>query len=304
MKIVVTLGVCVRNGERMIGRVIESIMKQDFPHEKMQILIVDDGSTDRTLQLLSDWVSKIDIKTKIFSKKWQGLGPSRNLILKNAEGQYIIWVDADEILPESYVRKQVEFMVKNPKVGITAGLVKLVCKNLVLNLELMPTIIDHLNYNKPKNFIWKTGKLPGTGGAIFRVEALKQVNGFDERISGVGEDQDVAYRIKNAGWLIFLNQEPFYELHGGMSTFQDLWKKYFWYGYGAYKIYKQNRILFSLPRMSPVAGILTGFFYSIEAYKRMHSEAVFLLPIHYSFKLTAWMFGFIKAQIEAYMGQF
>ncbi|MEM2143741.1 MAG: glycosyltransferase [Candidatus Jordarchaeaceae archaeon] len=301
MKFVVTIGICVRNGEQTIANAIESIVKQDFPHDKMQLIIVDDGSTDRTPQILFDYASKIDIKTKIFQTNWQGLGPSRNLIIKNAEGQYIIWVDADEILPESYVRKQVEFMSKNPKVGISVGLVKLVSKNYVLNLELIPAIITHLNYNKPKNLIWKTAKLPGTGGAIFRVDALKQVNGFDERISGVGEDQDVAQRIKNAGWLILLNQEPFFELHGGMSTFQDLWKKYFWYGYGAYNIYKLKKPLYSFIRMSPLAGILTGFLYSIAAYKLMHSKTVFLLPIHYSFKLTAWMFGFIKAQIEAYL---
>ena len=299
MKPIVTIGICVRNSEKTIGNAIKSVMKQDFPHDKIQLVIVDDGSEDRTPQILSDYASKIDVATKIFQTKWQGLGAARNFILKNAEGDYIIWLDADEILTESYVRKQIEFMSKNPKVGITVGFVKTVPKNLVLNLELIPGIISHINYGKPKSFIWRTERMPGTGGTTYRVEALKQVDGFDERLKGVGEDQEVAKRVTAAGWQIQLNNAYFYELHGGMATFKDLWRKYLWYGYGGQKIYQQNRTLFSFPRMSPLAGLLAGVVYSLAAYRLLRDKKVFLLPVHYGFKMTAWMLGFIKGQIEA-----
>lgn len=300
MKPIVTIGMCLRNCENMLRDAIDSIVKQDFPHEQMQIIFVDDGSEDRTPQIISDYVSRMDIKAKVFQTKWQGLGPARNLIVNNADGDYIIWVDADEILTESYVRKQVEFMEKNPKVAITTGVVKLVPRNLVLNLELIPGIINHANYGNPKGLIWKTERMPGTGGTTFRIKALKQVNGFDGKLTGVGEDQDVAYSIREAGWLIRMNDAPFYEFHGRMSTFQDLWKKYLWYGKGAQKIYRKNRGMFSFPRMSPLAGFITGVFYSLTAYKLLHQKKVFLLPLHYGLKMTAWMLGFIQGQIDVY----
>lgn len=299
MKPLITIGVCVRDSEKTIRSAIESVMKQDFPHDKIQIIIVDDGSKDHTPQILFDCATKIDIKTKIFQTKWRGLGSARNLILKNAEGDYIIWLDADEILTKSYVRKQVEFMSENPEVGITTGIIKTVPKNLILTLELIPTIITHMRYGKTRSFIWKTEKIPGTGGATYRVEALEQVGGFDDKLKGVGEDQDVAQRITAAGWLIRLNDAQFYEFHGGMATFKDLWHKYLWYGYGGQKIYQQNRTLFSFPRMSPLAGLLTGVIYSLTAYRLLRDKKVFLLPVHYSFKMTAWMLGFIKGQISA-----
>jgi len=298
MKPIVTIGICVRNSEKMIGWAIESILKQDFPHDQIQIVFVDDGSKDRTLQVIRNYTSKIDIKTEVIQTQWQGLGPARNLILEKAEGDFIIWVDADEILTESYVRKQVEFMLKNPKVGITTGIVKTIPHNLVLNLELVPGIVNHMNFGKPKSFIWKTAKMPGTGGATYRVEALKQVNGFNESLKGVGEDQDVAQRIRAAGWLIQLNTAQFYELHGGMTSFKDLWRKYLWYGYGSQKIYRHNRKLFSFPRMSPIAGIVAGFYYSLAAYRLLNDKRMFLLPAHYGFKMTAWMLGFIKGQFH------
>lgn len=297
MKPIVSVGMCLRNCENTLRGAIDSVIKQDFPHELMEIIFVDDGSEDGTTQLISNYVSRMDINAKIFRTNWKGLGPARNVVVNNADGDYIIWVDGDEILPEHYVRKQVEFMEQNPSVGITAGIFGMLPGNIVLNLELIPAIIDHIRYDKPNTFIWKTEKLPGTGGATFRVKALRQVNGFDDQLKGVGEDQDVARRIKYAGWSIRLNDAVFYERHGGMSALKDLWNKYFWYGYGNQNLYRKNRKLFSLPRMSPPAGFMAGFFYSLIAYKLVHRKMVFLLPFHFALKMTAWSLGFIKSQI-------
>jgi glycosyltransferase involved in cell wall biosynthesis len=299
MKPVVTIGMCLRNCERILSDAIDSIIEQDFPHELMEIIFVDDGSEDNTLRIVTEYVSRMDIEAKVFQTKWQGLGPARNLIVSNADGEYIIWVDADEILTKDYVNKQVEFMEQNPNVGITAGVVQTITGNLILNLELIPGIVDHMLSEKPRSHIWKSEKLPGTGGAAFRVKALRQVNGFDERLKGVGEDQDVAKRIRNASWSIRLNNATFYERHGGMSTLNDLWKKYLWYGYGNQKLYRKNRELFSLLRMSPPAGFMAGLFYSLVAYKLLHQKEVFLLPFHFSLKMTAWTLGFIKGQISS-----
>jgi glycosyltransferase involved in cell wall biosynthesis len=297
LKPIVTIGICCRNSEILIRATLESINNQDFPHDLMQLVLVDDGSEDNTLSIVRNCVSRMDIQTKIMQTRWRGLGPSRNLILNNADGAYIVWVDADEILTKEYVRKQVLFMEQNPNVGITTGIVKLDPNNLILTLEHIPDNVNRVSFLKQKNFLWKTEKMPGTGAATYRVKALKQVGGFNELLTGVGEDQDAARKVRDAGWLIRLNNAEFVELHGGMKNFKDLWKKYIWYGKGCHKIYKRNRLLFSFPRMSPIAGIAAGFFYSLKAYRLFGQKKVFLLPIHYGIKLTAWMAGFISEQI-------
>jgi glycosyltransferase involved in cell wall biosynthesis len=297
MKPTVTIGMCLRDCENTLRGAIESVIKQDFPHELMEIVFVDDGSKDGTFQIMSSYVSRIDINTKVFRTNARGLGHARNLVVSSANGNYIVWVDADEILPEDYVRKQVEFMEQNPRVGITTGLFEFVSDNLILYLELVPGIIDHLLYGKRRSFVWKTEKLPGTGGSTFRVKALRQVCGFDERLKGAGEDQDVARRIEDAGWLIRLNNVTFYETHGGMSTIRDLLRKYFWYGWGNQSLYRKNRKLLSLPRMCPPAGFMAGFFYSLTAYEVFGQRKVFLLPLHFGLKMTAWSLGFIGSQL-------
>jgi hypothetical protein len=100
------------------------------------------------------------------------------------------------------------------------------------------------------------------------------------------------------GWQIKPNNAELIELHGGLSKPKDLWKKYFWYGYGSQRSFRQIGSSFSLPRMSPMAGFVTGLFYSFPAYRVLRKKQVFLLPLHFGLKLTAWTFGFMKGQLQ------
>ena len=106
MNYVVTIGMCLHNSESTMRSAIESILKQDFNHKKMQIIFVDDGSQDKTLQIIDEYVSRIDIDSKVFSTQWCGLGKARNLIVDSADSHYILWLDSDEILTASYVKEQ------------------------------------------------------------------------------------------------------------------------------------------------------------------------------------------------------
>jgi glycosyltransferase involved in cell wall biosynthesis len=297
MRTLVTVGICVRNGENMLRGAIDSIITQDFPQEQLQVIFVDDGSEDNTSQIITNYMGVLDNRAKFFRTSWRGLGHARNLIIDNADGEYVLFVDCDQILTRNYIKKQVEVM-NNPQVGITAGIFKQIPGNLILNLEITPFIVDQMKYNQPRTFIWKTEKVIGTGGTTFRVKALRQANGFDEKIKGAAEDIELVLRIKKAGWLYSPNNAKLYELHGGMSRPKDLWKKYFWYGYGCQKTFAQTRDAFSIPRMSPLAGLIAGIFYSVLAYKYIGQKYVFLLPFHFTLKLTAWTCGFIKGQIK------
>ena len=293
-----TVGICVRNGEAFLSDAVESILAQDYAQERLQIIFVDDGSQDRTPEIISRYRVMLGSRVKAFRTSGQGLGHARNCIVKNANGEFILFVDADEILTPGYVRVQVGVMQKNLKVGITAGVFKLVLGNSILNLEIAPHIVNQKSFGRPKSFLWKTDKLVGTGGTTFRTLAVRQAGGFDESIKGAGEDTDLVLRIRKAGWQLEANAAEFYELHGGLSTPRDLWRKYFWYGYGCQKSFVQTREGFSFPRMSPMAGLATGVLYSFAAYRFLRQKQMFLLPLHFGFKHTAWAAGFMKGQLE------
>lgn len=289
MKPVVTVGVCVRNSASTIREAVESIVAQDFPHESMEVVFVDDGSEDNTLATIHWYVDRMDIDAKVFHQSWQGLGASRNLVVNNAGGKYIVWVDGDMVLPVDHVRKQVEFMEKNPEVGIAKARYEIRKEeSIVAVLENVPFAIHD------SKSVSLDLKLPGTGGAIFRVESIKEVGGFDVCMKGVGEDQDAAFRVKSAGWLLRRSSASFYERRA--STWRGLWKKWFWYGQGDYHLFCKNRHVFSLFRMTPIAGFVNGVLQVGDAYRLTHRLSVLLLPFHSTYRMVAWCFGFAKGR--------
>jgi len=296
MKSKVTIGVCVKNAEATIKDAIESILIQDFPHELMEVIFVDDGSEDKTLSIIKSYFPQMDMQVKVFHQEWKGLGAARNVVVDNASGDYIVWVDGDMILPKDHVRKQVEFMEQNLTVGVAKARYGIYPQNdLVSALEDIGYLAVDFKYGGEVT----DSRALGTGGSIYRVEAIRQVGGFDNNISGVGEDLDAEYRIRNAGWTLYrATPALFYERR--RKTWEDLWKEGFWHGYGGHYVLCKDKGMFALYKMNPLAGFLAGAWYSNIAYKVTRRKIVFLLPLQYTFKRTAWFFGFIKGQIDGH----
>ena len=93
----VSVIVPVYNVEKYVAKCIESILGQTY--SDIEILIVDDGSTDGSYAICRRYAD-IDFRIKLFTQDNEGLSASRNKMLKEATGEYILFVDADDwILP-------------------------------------------------------------------------------------------------------------------------------------------------------------------------------------------------------------
>ena len=195
----VTIGVCVKNGAATLREAIESIISQNYPHELIEVIFVDDGSEDETLLIINAYASKMDMDVKIFRHEWRGLGVSRNVVVDNASGKYIIWVDGDMIIPKDHVRKQIDFMEKNKTVGIAkAKHGFLQGSSTIAFLENLPYIVLDIKSEEKV----RPGFL-GTGGSIYRVKAIRQVGGFNEKLR-VAEDIELGQRLKKIGRIAYL----------------------------------------------------------------------------------------------------
>lgn len=293
VKPIVTIGVCARNSAFTISEAIESIISQDFPHELMEVIFIDDGSIDRTFSVIQEYVSRMDIHANVFHISWHGLGTARNLVVENAEGKYIVWVDGDMILPKDHVRKQVGFMEQHPKVAIAGGSFGLWPQaSPVAFLDNLVYVTHRLKHGE------KSSSLPGTGGAIYRVKAVKQVGGFDENIRGSCEDIDIAYRVKSVGWVVVRDKALFYGRC--KETWKKLWNQYLWHGYGAHYIAHKDKGIISLPKMSPPSIFFVGIIDGVWAYKLTRRKIAFLLPFLFIFKNFAWWLGLFKGHLKGY----
>jgi glycosyltransferase involved in cell wall biosynthesis len=297
LKPIVTVGLCVKNNEATIKEAVESIVNQDFPHELMEVIVVDGCSKDQTLSIIKEAFSKTDIKVRVFSEN-KGLGFARQIVVDNALGKYILWVDGDIILSKNYVKQHVDFMEQHPDVAIAVGSFGfLPDENLVAFLENISYVVASFRHRGKS-----TSKLLGTEGSILRIEAVRMVGGFDPNIKGAREDTELAYRIKSAGWKFHKTNAILCERQ--RRTWSDLWKQYFWYGYGLHFVQHKNKgrnIFIDDSKDKTIIGrARTCMRISFHAYKLTLRKAAFLLPLNYIFKKTALLFGFVVAHMDDY----
>ena len=261
----------------------------------MEILFVDDGSEDKTLSEILRIAPQIGIGYKVYHHEWKGLGYSRNVALTNAGGNYLVWVDDGTLIPRDYVSKHIEFMESNLNVGIARGFIAAYSgSNFVSTLENLAKLSFGYKYAGGSTTV-----LPGAAGSVYRTKAARQVGGFQNDIKGAGEDTDIAYRILKAGWTIFITTNGF--LIDYNTKFKQVWKKSFWYGYGAhFTIHKHIELRDMIYKSSPLSGLIEGVLASFLAYKATQKKLAFLLPIWYFLIRIAWNIGFIRSHFDSY----
>lgn len=105
------------NSEKYIEKCIESILNQTY--QNIEIIIIDDGSTDHTLKILEKYKKEND-KISIIKKKNTGVSDSRNIGIKEAKGKYIMFVDSDDFLELDAIEK-LYLNIKKYKANIVRG---------------------------------------------------------------------------------------------------------------------------------------------------------------------------------------
>src|SRR5438128_6673995 len=103
MKPLVSILIPAYNAEGWIGDTLLSAIAQTWPRK--EIIVVDDGSTDRTLAVAQQFESS---GVRVVTHKNQGAAATRNTAFSLSEGDYIQWLDADDLLAPDKIAKQME----------------------------------------------------------------------------------------------------------------------------------------------------------------------------------------------------
>ena len=108
----VIISVCISayNGEVYLKRCLDSVISQDVA--SMEIILVDDGSTDGTLSIMHDYQERYP-EIRIIRQKHSGLAQGRKTGVKNSTGEYVTFLDADDYLIEGAYKTIIQFMDNN-----------------------------------------------------------------------------------------------------------------------------------------------------------------------------------------------
>ncbi|NLY88783.1 MAG: glycosyltransferase [Firmicutes bacterium] len=186
----VSIIIPVRNRARLIAECLSSLIESvKNLNVDVEILVADDASTDETPAVVSGIAKKSPTPIKLLTSLQRG-GPAhaRNLAIKAARGELIIFVDSDEVVSEDFVRAHLAMHRK--KGPMVYGLGKIIS---VPSLEAAK--------NHPKATIWDySGATLDTANASVRREHLEAVGGFDPGFEGMGwHDLDLGYRLRRYG---------------------------------------------------------------------------------------------------------
>ncbi len=195
------------NEEKYIERCIESVIKQTYPFEKMDVMIVDGGSSDKTCEIVTTISQKYNnVRLLHNEKKIQSV--AFNIGVANSTAPYVIRLDAHAVYNEKYVELCIKSLSENHEIGDAGG----VCNIRPRRNEMIPETNAILNKSRF-----------GIGGASFRVGAkagfvdtvpfgafprhvIDEVGGMREDMPRA-EDNEYVSRIKKTGYKIYLDPE-------------------------------------------------------------------------------------------------
>jgi hypothetical protein len=198
---------------------LDSVFKAEPPPGKMEVILVDNASNDGTVSAVRNRFPQVKI---IVNQKNLGFAGANNQGMRQAKGRFVLLLNSDTIIQKDTLVKMVKFMTDNLQVGLATCRVELfhggidpashrgfptpwAALTYYLGLEkLFPRSKLFSQYHQGWKDLTKTHEIDSPVGAFFflRRQALRQVGLLDEAFFMYGEDIDLAYRIKQAGWQV------------------------------------------------------------------------------------------------------
>lgn len=203
------------NAEKFIALAIDSILNQTF--KDFELIIIDDGSTDRTLEIIKSYLNR-DSRIRLIQNNHGGVSRACNLGVQESKYPWIARMDADDIALPQRFEKQVEKVNSHPNIVALGSCVHHInSKGEILSINPLGPTTEEEFYNARQAGHAVHLHHPTV---ILRKEVVLEVGGYDPAFEGA-EDLDLFDRMAKHGILIAL-PEPLllYRIHSSSASMQ------------------------------------------------------------------------------------
>ncbi len=199
--------VCTWNRARVLKRCLQSLAEQTCPTEAYEVVVVDNNSTDDTLETANRFASECDVSVHYVRELRQGLSVARNTGLESSEGCYVAFIDDDCIAEPGYVEALIRAFEESNADAVAGKVTTVLPEGLVTDLPRgfdAAKKVAHLDLGTNRRWMASHEYALGCNLAVRRSLAL-EVGGFrtDLGYSGkskvVGEDTEFWDRLRAAG---------------------------------------------------------------------------------------------------------
>jgi len=193
-----------RNEEKYIGKCLDSIIRQDFPKENLEVLVIDGMSEDKTEEIVAKYASKYSfIKLLDNSKKFTPFG--LNIGVKEAKGEIILRMDAHASYEKDYISKCLKYL-KEYNADNVGGILKTLPAENTISAEAIALSLSH-PFGVGTSYFRLGAKEPRevdtVFGGCYKREVFEKIGLFNENLK---RSQDIEFnlRLKRTGGKILL----------------------------------------------------------------------------------------------------
>jgi glycosyltransferase involved in cell wall biosynthesis len=194
MPLPVSVVIPAYNADRFIATTLDSVLAQTFT--AFEVIVVNDGSTDRTQAIVEAYVQRDD-RIRLINQPNQGISATRQRGQAAAQGDFIAFLDADDLWLPQNLETHLRHFAAQPKLGISFGRVEF------MELDGTPTgkySTGRMQQVDPAHLFYEN-LLTTTSNAIVRRSVFEQVGSFDVDLCGT-EDQEFFLRTRCYGWQV------------------------------------------------------------------------------------------------------
>ena len=234
----------VFNEEKSIIKTLNSLRNCDYPKDKLQIIVSDDGSKDNTINVVNEFISNNpELNISLISDVNSGKGAAVNKALAKCNSDLFVVIDADSRIKKCAFIKAVSYFHK-PKV---AAVISRVIVDFPTSWLQKMQYFEYILSNMIRKIMHNFGTLCITHGAftMFKTSILKKVGGFDGNRNNITEDLEIALRLKSNKYdVVMAHDADCFTI--APSTFNKLRKQRIrWYRGYIFNHIKYRKLFFS-----------------------------------------------------------
>lgn len=197
------------NRKYKLAKLIDSILRSDYPKDKLEIIVVDDASTDGT----SEYIKKLFPQVKVVRNDEEKLlAESRNIGIRASKGKYIFLIDDDNVVDRNTIRELVEFMEKHSEVGVAGPIMyflkdpkRIWCAGVKRSYWTTITKLIGFNTIDDETFREPYESEDFPNAFMVRREVFEKVGLFNSRLFPIHYDEgDFCQRVRKAGYKVMV----------------------------------------------------------------------------------------------------
>ena len=244
----------IRNEADFIGRTIQTILDNDYPDDKMEILVADGMSDDGTQDIVNEMHEKYSC-VKLFANTGKIVSTGLNLALSQMRGDIFIRIDGHCEIPSDFVRKSVTTLLEHPDAWVAGGYWKTQSSGLVGKAvsaaTQSPVGVGNARHRLGNYDGW-VDTLPY--GAHHKW-ILEKIGFFDEQLVR-NQDDEFNMRINLAGGKIWMSSD-IWSIYHARSSLGKLWRQYFQYGFWRIRTIQKHKRPATVRQMIPMLFVLS-----------------------------------------------